>query len=378
MRAFSVFLGAALALAGPIAVAPTPNASAAGTGTVLSRSAVPAVNLPSGAVRAVKVLYTTRDQNGRPARSTGVVYYPRGAAPAGGWKVLSWAHGTSGISAKCAPSITSGKRQDEMQPNIAGALARGYVVTATDYIGLGGGGVAEYLGGRSAAYNVIDMIRAARNIDPTIGKRWVSLGHSQGGHAALWAARTAPRYAPELPMLGTVALAPASQIPEITPVFQYPGTPSLGTFNMMSGFGLYLMSGLNNARPDLNALSYLSPVGRQWLAIARDTCVFELAVKMRNVAPGSLWAKATSSSPQFMAALRDYAGIPNTGFGTRGVRLQQGMNDTIVLPISTIQLEGQLRSGGANVSLRFYPGDHMAVTRASMGDTMATVAGYFG
>ena len=60
---------------------PPPNASAAGTGTVLSRSAVPAVNLPSGAVRAVKVLYTTRDQNGRPARSTGVVYYPRGAAP---------------------------------------------------------------------------------------------------------------------------------------------------------------------------------------------------------------------------------------------------------------------------------------------------------
>ena len=189
MRAFSVFLGAALALAGPIAVAPTPNASAAGTGTVLSRSAVPAVNLPSGAVRAVKVLYTTRDQNGRPARSTGVVYYPRGAAPAGGWKVVSWAHGTSGITAKCAPSITSGKRQDEMQPNIAGALARGYVVTATDYIGLGGGGVAEYLGGRSAAYNVIDMIRAARNVDPTIGKRWVSLGHSQGGHAVLFAAQ---------------------------------------------------------------------------------------------------------------------------------------------------------------------------------------------
>lgn len=377
MRAFSLLLGAALALVGPIVVAPSaPWASAASTGTVLQRSAVPAVNLPSGAARAVKVLYTTRDQNGRPARSTGVVYYPRGAAPAGGWKVVSWAHGTSGITAKCAPSSTTGARQDKMQPNIAGALARGYVVTASDYIGLGGGGVAEYLGGRSAAYNVIDMVRAARSIDPTIGKRWVSLGHSQGGHAALWAARTAPHYAPELPMLGTVALAPASQISEITPLFQYPGTPSLGAFNAMSGFGLYIVSGLNHARPDLGALNYLSPTGHKWLATAKATCVFELAAMIRSVAPGALWAKATSSSPAFMAALREYAGIPPTGF-TRPVRLQQGLTDNIVLPFTTMQLEGQLRGAGAAVSLGLYPGDHMAVTRQSMDNTMATVAGYF-
>ena len=55
------------------------------------------------------------------------------------------------------------------------------------------------------------MVRAARNDDPTIGKRWASLGHSQGGHAALWASYLADDYAPELRDVGTAALAPANR-----------------------------------------------------------------------------------------------------------------------------------------------------------------------
>ena len=35
-------------------------------------------------------------------------------------------------------------------------------------------------------------------------------GHSQGGHAALWAGQLAPTYAPELPIVGIAALSPAS------------------------------------------------------------------------------------------------------------------------------------------------------------------------
>ena len=374
MRIVTVFLGAVLAVT---SVCATPPASADPvTGTVVAQSAVPTVNLPSEAARGVAVRYTTRDQNGRPALSTGAVYYPRRAVPADGWQVVSWAHGTSGISARCAPSVQSGQLLDRDQPTISGALRRGYVVTATDYIGLGGGGVAEYLGGRSSAFNVIDMVRAARSIDPVIGKRWVSLGHSQGGHAALWASRVAPRYAPELTMLGTVAIAPASQITTIVPLFQQPGTPSLGYFNSMSGFGLYVMSGLNHARPDVHALDYLTPVGREWVAKSRNLCVHDLVVALRTVAPGTLYARSTSSSPAFMAALRDYAGIPATGF-VRPVRLEQGLTDDVVSPIGTLALQYQLRAAGVAVAMGVYPGDHMAVTRQSMADTMGTVARYF-
>ena len=39
-------------------------------------------------------------------------------------------------------------------------------------------------------------------------------GHSQGGHAALWATSLAKKYTPELKLRGTLALAPASHIGE--------------------------------------------------------------------------------------------------------------------------------------------------------------------
>ncbi|MFT3899271.1 MAG: lipase family protein [Gordonia sp. (in: high G+C Gram-positive bacteria)] len=370
-----------LSLSLPLAVAASsllvgaPSASAA-TGTVLSQSPVPAAQLPTGAARAVKVLYATRDQRGRPAKSTGVVYFPRGAAPAGGWRVVSWAHGTSGIAPKCAPSAFPKSHIDKFEPNVAGALRDGYVVTASDYIGMGGGGTTEYLGGRSAAYNVIDMVRAARHVDPTIGRRWASLGHSQGGHAALWAARVAPRYAPELPMVGAVAMAPASQVPTTMTALQRPGLPNLGPGNAMTAFSMYALSGLDHVYPSLRVKQYLSPLGRRWLARAADLCVTDAVTALKSVPPGSLYIRSTADSPRFMAALREYSGIPASGF-RRPVRLQQGLADPIVPAAATATLLDQLRAGGAAVSAGWYPGDHHAVTRESLADTMAIVDGYF-
>ena len=45
---------------------------------------------------------------------------------------------------------------------------------------------------------MLDMVRAARKLDPRIGKNVVIAGHSQGGHAALWAASLAKKWTPEL------------------------------------------------------------------------------------------------------------------------------------------------------------------------------------
>ncbi len=374
MRIQALLLGAALAVTAPTVAAAASVASPA-TGVLITRAPLPAADLPTGAARAVKVLYTTRDQSGRPARSTGVVYYPRGAAPRGGWQVVSWAHGTSGISSRCAPSGASGVTQDDLQPDLAGALTRGYVVTATDYIGLGGGGTAEYLGGRSAAHNVVDMVRAARALDPAIGRRWVSLGHSQGGHAALWAARMAGRYAPELRLLGTVAMAPASQVETILPVLQRPGVPGLGPVNAAYGFGLYVLSGLDHARPDVDPLGYLTPVGRAWLARARGVCIRELTTAFGAVVPGTLFARATDD-PRFTSALRDYARVPTAGYAAP-ILIQQGLADDIVSPVGTAALVAAMRADGTDVTVGTFPGDHMAITRESMAATFATVARYF-
>ncbi|MGX1770352.1 alpha/beta hydrolase, partial [Dietzia sp. NPDC055343] len=79
--------------------APVPAPGAVAATTPLD----PALSLPQ-AGRAVRQVYGTIDQHGQPAISTSVVFLPHGVAPEGGWPVVAWAHGTTGLGDDCAPS----------------------------------------------------------------------------------------------------------------------------------------------------------------------------------------------------------------------------------------------------------------------------------
>ncbi len=369
-----ILVTVALVTAGLVTTGPA--AASGADGRVIAEVPVAAELWPTGAARAVKLSYATRNQSGEPAEADGIVYYPHGDPPPGGWKVVSWAHGTSGIGPQCAPSGKGAAWHDEFQPTIAAALARGYVVTAPDYIGLSGTPGAEFLGGKSAAYNVIDLVRAARNNDRQIGDRWASSGHSQGGHAALWASYLAPEYAPELRNVGTVALAPASQIETVIGALARPGVPSMGRVNTASIFGLYVLDGLNNARPELHALDRLTPAGQHWLARARTECIHDTAEAISATAPGSLVTRPLADSP-LGAAITEYAAIPTTGWAGRKVRIEQGLTDTTVPAPLTAALAGQLRAGGAALTVNTVGGDHQDVLHDSLDDFGATVDGYF-
>lgn len=48
----------------------------------------------------------------------------------------------------------------------------------------------------------------------TLDARYAVWGHSQGGHAALFAGQLAPTYLPDLPLVGVAALAPATTLGE--------------------------------------------------------------------------------------------------------------------------------------------------------------------
>ena len=99
---------------------------------------------------------------GRADRRVGRVLFPAGAAPAGGRDVIAWAHPTSGVVPTCAPSLmpdTAG-----MIWGLSEMLARGYVVAATDYPGLGTPGVHPYLIGESEGRAVLDSVRAVRDL----------------------------------------------------------------------------------------------------------------------------------------------------------------------------------------------------------------------
>ena len=58
---------------------------------------------PAGA-SARRVLYRSTGLDGRPVAVSGVVILPLGEPPPGGWPIIAWAHPTSGIVPRCAPS----------------------------------------------------------------------------------------------------------------------------------------------------------------------------------------------------------------------------------------------------------------------------------
>jgi hypothetical protein len=159
----------------------------------------------TGGQHTVRVMYHSRDAERRDRAVTGIVSYPTAPAPRRGWPVTSQANGTVGLASQCALS---------RQGRPAADFGVQGVHAVTDYIGLGPvGEIHPYLSGPSEGNSVIDAVRAARRLpDAHAGRRWLAIGHSQGGHGALFAGERARRYAPELELLGTVALAPATEL----------------------------------------------------------------------------------------------------------------------------------------------------------------------
>jgi acetyl esterase/lipase len=158
-----------------------------------------------------RVLYRSRGMDGRVIPVSGIVMIPTASPPPGGRPVVAWAHPTTGIEDQCAPSLArvffaSVQGLDDM-------LARGYIVTATDYPGLGTAGPHPYLVGVSEGRAVLDSVRAAAALPgAAAGRSFAVWGHSQGGHAALFAGLLAQSYAPEWHLEGVAAAAPATEL----------------------------------------------------------------------------------------------------------------------------------------------------------------------
>jgi pimeloyl-ACP methyl ester carboxylesterase len=177
-------------------------------GTIIRQESMP---FAPAYVSAYRVLYRSRGLHGEPIAVSGVVIAPTGAAPLGGRPIVAWAHPTTGVFTRCAPSLAFFVFQQVQ--GLRELAAQGYLVAATDYPGLGGPGVHPYLVGESEARSVIDIVRAARAM-PALGAAndFAVWGHSQGGQAALYTGLIARSYAPELNLVGVAAAAPATEL----------------------------------------------------------------------------------------------------------------------------------------------------------------------
>jgi hypothetical protein len=195
-------------------------------------------------LKGYRVMYVSRGAVHGPARGgkvfeTGMVYLPAGkAAPGGGWPVVAWGHGTSGVGDSAAPSRYPWLYPEPVNDpwrvygRFVGKAGRlGAIVTCPDYEGLGTPGMHTYLNRDSEGRAMIDAVRAARQLAADLGvpasRRWVGAGHSQGGQAAIAAAELASTYGRDLICRGSIGLAPGDNLletmkPALTDAEWYP------------------------------------------------------------------------------------------------------------------------------------------------------------
>ena len=162
-----------------------------------------------------RMLYVSQRPDGERAVSGGMLFIPSTPAPVGGRPVVAWAHGTLGMGDACTPSRSMNPLQDT--DNWLGEMMNlGWVVVSTDYVGMGTPGPNLYLVAQAEARDVVNSVRAARNVpDAHAGNRFIAWGHSQGGHSSLWTGHLAKTLAPELDLIAVAAAAPAAELNSI-------------------------------------------------------------------------------------------------------------------------------------------------------------------
>jgi pimeloyl-ACP methyl ester carboxylesterase len=175
-------------------------------GDLLRKEPFDGYSVPKGA-SAVRILYHSVKGDGADTTTSGVVLIPAGRPPSGGWPVIAWAHGTSGVARMCAPSLQ--KDMEYGEEGLMPMVRAGFAVVATDYHGLGTPGPHEYINKSAQARDVIYSVPAAHAAVASLGRRWVVVGHSQGGLAA-WSVAEMEATLRDPDYLGAISVAGAS------------------------------------------------------------------------------------------------------------------------------------------------------------------------
>jgi pimeloyl-ACP methyl ester carboxylesterase len=316
------------------------------------------------------ILYTSRSPAGDRIVVSGSVSVPKGKAPKGGWPVISWAHGTTGAADACAP--TRIRPNSVMAPYVAYVhpqmedwVRAGYAVVATDYQGLGTPGPHPYLVGEAEGRSVVDIVSAARQLVPSLGKRFLIAGHSQGGQSSLFAASLADEWAPKLKLRGTVAYAPASHLSE-----QAKFLPSLTTPSGLSALVTLIFKGASTASDDLKPGKFLTAEAKALYPQTEQLCLAQLAESdsLGGLAPADLLRGSADLDPLY-SVLDDMNPAVEIG---PPVLLAPGGADTTVFPTFTDMLNGELDKLGDEVTYKTYPGvNHGAIVAAAEANALS-------
>ncbi len=318
--------------------------------------------VPAGGSKTKLLLYSVRGVTAANVAVSGTITYPKGKPPKRGWPVVTWAHGTTGIADKCAPSKFTSPTNEF--PLLKRWLKSGWAVARTDYEGLGTPAVHPYLVGTSAGRSVLDIVLAAKKLNR---KQVVISGHSQGGHATLWANALAASYAPGLKIRGTVPFAPASHIGEQGQSLSLLTQPS-----GLSGLAATILRGIEVQDPSLKIASLLSPRAAELYPLTETECLPAVTAESAYgaLAPADL-AKPYADLTAVIAALS--ANDPEDLDVKGPLRIEQGDADGTVFPAFTDQTVDGYESKGVKVAYDKRSGlDHSGIVTDAATQKAAT------
>ncbi|WP_067698155.1 lipase family protein [Nocardia jejuensis] len=273
--------------------------------------------------------YWMTGSQGELERASGALFVPPGSPPPGGWPIIAYDHGTSGLGPGCGGQTGPGA------PAVGGLerdwVSRGFAVVLPDYLGLGrfDTGPHPYLEIRTEATATIDLVRAAREANSELSRTWAVFGGSQGGQAALGAGNLQSTYAPELDFRGTIAIDPESDVEKVLPLAG-PWVP--GISQDVTGLVGMMLTGVRAARPALDVNSYLSPRGRAFVDAIGSLCSNRITPLADGMSIGDLLSRPLTT-PEFNTTLTDYMGVPVSGYDAPILLLMNARDTTVPSPL---------------------------------------------
>ncbi|WP_026344109.1 lipase family protein [Nocardia sp. BMG111209] len=291
--------------------------------------------------------YWTSASDGTPRHVSGALFVPPGRAPAQGWPIVAYEHGTTGLGPHCGGITDAGNGSQREDEFLQYFLSRGFAVVAPDYVGLGrfDTGPHPYLEIRSEAAATIDLVRAARTANAQLSRTWAAFGASQGGQAALGAAHLQQTLAPDLDFRGVVADDPESDVEKLIVAIGGPNVPDIPLLTgPTTGFVAMILAGLRTARPDLNVNSYLTPEGRALLDRIEKLCLYDIAAHTADVQIGSLLSRPLGDE-DFRDALASYMEVPISGYDAPVLLLLNATDTIVPAPLHAV-LAAEMVLGG--------------------------------
>lgn len=325
------------------------------------------MNVPVG-IATYKLQYTSVDLDNSTVPATAFLAFPY-ASQANQFKLVAFAHGTSGVFRGCAPSTSSNLYDYDTWIPLVFA---GYAVVGTDYVGLGNNYTShKYIAAKANANDVYWSTVAAKKVFPqSLSQEWVSIGHSQGGGASWKLSEQEQVQAEETGYLGGIAVAPNTHIYDAVIEGLKLDEGSSSNTLRESGSSSYVPSlyfALRAVYPDYTA-PFLSDLAKRRIKLGEraQLCAAALPAVLHDLNSSQIISSDTLSGVSKIKEFQDLNAPAQGDKTSQPLLVIVGGNDTTVYPNITKEAYKHSCKAGNSLHLSIYPGlEHSAVFGAS-------------